>query len=256
VARSADPLYRVLTFGGQVPPAVGSLLVAMLLATVAGTVAPELARLLVLEVPSLDGSGWIALVEAWRLVTWPFFQGQLPGSLLTVLFAGFMLVWLGRQLSFAWSERRFLVRFFLITVGAALVTLLVLTPFGYPLGFFGLWPIANALLVTWGLIFPGQRLSWFGALEMSGATVAKAIAIGTPIWALVVGPQGLGLVGRLAVYLPHMAAILVAWLLVADGPRRRWYRVKSWWAQRRLAEQRRRFKVVTTDRPPPKQWMN
>lgn len=255
--RSQLDLRRLLTFGGQAPYSVGLLIAGMVVTTIAATAWPWLGALVVLSVPSLDPSSWADLLEVWRLVTWPFFQGDLPASLLTVLFAGFMLLWLGRQLSYAWTERRFLVRFFVITIGAGVGTLAVLAPFGYPAVYFGIWPAVNALLLTWGLIFPHQRLSWFGAVEMSGATVAKAVAVATPLWALVVAPRGAGLVDRLAAYLPHLLALGIAWLLVAGGPRRGLWRLREWWLRRRLASQRRRFKVIETGgAPKPPRWMN
>ena len=256
MARGGPDLRRILTLGGQAPLPVGGLLAAMLVATVAGTASPPLARWLELQVPTPETPWWVAALEAWRLVTWPLFQGPLPGSVLTLLFAGFMLLWLGRQLSFAWSERRFLQRFLVLSAGSGLGTLLLLGPFGWPVGYFGAWAVVNALLVTWGLIYPNQRLSWFGALEMTGATVAKVVTFGTPAWALLVGPGGLGLLERLLLYLPHLLAIGLAWLLVVGGPRRAWFRVKDCWLRLTLERQRRRFKVITTDRPPPKQWMN
>lgn len=256
MARGPERLQEVLTLGGRAPRVVGGLLLAMAVATVGGSIVPGLASLLVLRVPSPDGGGWLELLEAWRLLTWPLYQGPFPGGLLDLLFGGLMLVWLGRQLSFAWSERRFAIRCAAVTVGAGLLTTLLLAALGWPFSYGGIWPLTMALLLTWGLVFPGQRVSWFGVLDMSGATVAKAVAIGTPLWALAAGPQGAGLAGRLVAYTPHLAALLVAWLFLADGPRRRWYRLKGWWAQRRLASARKRFKVITTDRPPPKQWMN
>lgn len=256
MARRSSGLRQALTFGGQAPLSVGALIAAMAVATVGGTLWAPLARLLTLEVPTAETPAWVVLLEAWRLVTWPFFQGALPGSVLTLLFAGFMLLWLGRQLSYAWSERRFLLRFLALSAGAGAGTLLLLAPFGYPAGYFGIWAVLNALLFTWGLIFPNQRISWFGALEMTGATVARVVAIGTPAWALVVAPAGLGIAGRLLAYLPHLLAIALAWLLVAGGPRRAWFRARDWWLRRTLERQRRKFKVVTTDRPPPKTWMN
>jgi len=254
VAPGPDRLQQVLTLGGRAPRMVGGLLVAMAAATLAGAAVPGLSQLLVLRVPPADAGGWIELLEAWRLLTWPLVQGGLPGGLLDLLFGGLMLVWLGAQLSFAWSERRFASRVAIISAGAGLLTVLLFSALGLPFAYGGLWPLTMALLVTWGLVFPGQRVSWFGVLDMSGATVAKVVAIGTPLWALAVGPGGP--TGRLLAYAPHLFAILVAWLALADGPRRRWYRLKSWWAQRRLASARKRFKVITTERPPPKQWMN
>jgi hypothetical protein len=254
VAPGSPDLKRILTFGGQAPLSVGALIAAMVVATVGGTLWPPLGDLLALQIPGDGSTPWLTALEAWRLLTWPFFQGHLGGSVLTLLFGGFMLLWLGRQLSYAWTERRFLIRFFVLTGGAGLATLLLLLPFGGGGSYAGIWPVLNALLVTWGLIFPNQRLSWFGALEMTGATVAKVVTIATPLWALAVG-QG-GVLGRLLAYLPHLAAIGLAWLLVAGGPRRGWYQVKDWWLRRDLDRQRRKFKVVTTDRPPPGGWVN
>jgi hypothetical protein len=261
VARGTSDLRRALTFGGQAPLSVGALIAAMVVATVGGTLWPPLANLLVLPVPRLDGPSWVLLLEIWRLVTWPFFQERLPNSLLTLLFASFMLLWLGRQLSYAWSERRFLLRFFVLTAGAGAATLAVMVPFA-PFGargtYYGIWAVLNALLVTWGLIFPNQRISWFGALDMTGATVAKIFTFGTPVWAVVVGWSNLGLLGALADYLPHLTAVALAWLLVAGGPRRGWWRLREWWLWRNLEQQRRKFKVISTDapRPKPKAWMN
>jgi len=235
---------------------VGALLVAMVVATVGGTLWPALAGGLVLVVPAAQATAWPVLLQLWRLVTWPLVQEPLPSSIFTLLFAGLMLVWLGRQLSYAWGERRFLERWLILSGGAGLGTLLVLAPLGWQGVHFGAWAVVNALLVTWGLIFPNQRLSWFGAVEMTGATVAKAFTIGTPVWAVVVGWSRLGLLGALADYLPHLLAIGLAWLLVAGGPRRAWFRARDWWLRLTLARQRRKFKVITTDRPRPKTWMN
>jgi len=247
VASRSSDLRRVLTFGGQVPLGVGSLVIAMAVATVAGTAWPALAGLLVLAGP---GSDWVHLAEVWRLATWPLYQGRLPNSLLDLAFGGFMMVWLGRQLSYAWSERRFLLRVLLVTACAGLVTVLVLAALGQEHSSFGIWAVANALLVTWGLLFPGQRINWFGALEMRGATVAQVVTVATPLWAVVVGPP--------VAYVPHLAAVGVAWLLAAGGPRRGWSRMREWWLRLTLDRQRRKFKVISTDRPRPrsKEWMN
>lgn len=252
-------LRRLLTFGGRAPFSVGLVLALALLATLVGTFSPPLGRWLILEIPDLDTPSWVVVLEGWRLVTWTLYQGPLPGSLLTLLFAGLMLVWLGQQLSYAWSERRFLWRCLGLTAGTGAITLLLLTPFGWPAGYFGLWPLVNALLVTWGLIFPHQRLAWFGVLQMSGSTVAKAVTIGTPVWALVFEAPVVGVVAALLRYVPHLVAIALAWAMVAGGPRRLWWRAKEWWLRRKLERQRRKFKVVTgsgTGGGKPPRWMN
>jgi hypothetical protein len=252
---------RLLTFGGRAPLSVGALLVAAALLTLAGSLSPTFGRWLILEVPDLDTPSWIVIFEGWRLVTWALYQGPLPQSLLTLLLAGLMLVWLGQQLSYAWSEKRFLWRCLGLTAGTGAITLLLLAPFGWPVGYFGMWPLVNALLVTWGLIFPTQRLAWFGVLQMSGAAVAKAVTIATPVWAVLFSPPGLGVANGLIAYLPHMVAIALAWAMVAGGPRRTWWRAKEWWLRKKLDRQRRKFKVVSGTGPgpgagKPPRWMN
>jgi len=251
VARGGQlDLRRLLTLGGRAPAAVGAVLWLSLLATAVGSVSPTVGGLLVLVAPAPGATAWMVLLEPWRLVTWVLFQGPLPGGLLTLLFAGLMLVWLGQQLSYAWSERSFLVRCLWLTAGSAAGTLLLLLPLGATGVFFDLWAPVNALLVTWGLIFPSQRLAWFGVVQMSGATVAKVVTIATPVWALVMVAPQLGVVAALLRYLPHMLAIALAWILVAGGPRRLQSRLERWWYERRMARARRKFKVIDTRKPP------
>jgi membrane associated rhomboid family serine protease len=230
---------------------VGGLLAALLAGTLGATVVPALGGWLDLDVEP----GWRSL-QAWRYVTWPFVEGPLPGSLLTLLFAGLLLVWLGRQLTSAWGEVVFLRRVLFINALAGLITALLLAPLGWTLRVQGIWPLVNALLVCWGLLYPEQRLSWFGVLEMRGLTVARVIGLGTPVWALLLGPPGLGPLERLAVYLPNLAALLVAWFLVGDGPRRGWRRVTGRWREGRRRRARSRFEVVDPGPRPPHEWLN
>jgi lysylphosphatidylglycerol synthetase-like protein (DUF2156 family) len=242
--RGGDGLRHALTLGGQVPVAVGGLLAALLLATLAATVEPALSGWLALDLEPEPG---FRLLEAWRYLTWPFVEGPLPGSLFTLLFAGLMLVWLGRLLTAAWGERVFLWRALCITAGAGAITALLLTPLGRSLRVQGIWPLTNALLLCWGLLYPDQRISWFGVLEMRGRTVAQVVAVGTLVWALLLG---------LAVHLPHLAALLMAWLLVGDGPRWGWRRLTRAWRERRLRRARSRFEVIDPGPRPPGQWLN
>ncbi len=243
-------LRHTLTLGGQVPAAVGGLLAAVVIATLAATVVPALGGWLVLDVEP----GW-RLLQAWRYLTWSLVEDPLPGSLITLLFAGLMLVWLGRQLAVAWGEDGFLGRVLLIVAGAGALTALLLAPLDWPLRVHGIWPLTDALLVCWGLLYPGQVISWFGVVHMRGRTVARVIGWGTPAWALLLGPPGLGPLERLAVYLPHLGALLVAWLLVGGGPGRWWRHLTGRWRQARLRRAKRRFEVVDPG-PPPRQWLN
>ena len=252
MARRDEGLRYALTLGGQVPMSVGGLLAALLVATVAGTASPALGGWLLLDVESSA-----RLLQVWRFFTWPFVEAPLPASVFTLLFAGLMLVWLGRQLTSAWGELVFLRRVAIIGGGAGAITALLLVPVGWELRVHGIWPLVNALLLCWGLLYQSQRLSWFGVVEMRGLTVARVIGFGTPAWALLLGPPGMGPLERLAVYLPHLAALLLAWVLVGEGPRRRWRRITGRWREARLRRARSRFEVVDPGpRPPGGQWLN
>jgi hypothetical protein len=247
VARRGSALREALTFGGQAPLAVGGLIVAMAVATALPLLFHSLGTVLWLASPRLAGDA--VVVEAWRYLTWPFVQPPQELLILTLLFAGVSLLWLGRQLAFAWSEGRFLLRFFVIAFFSGLLSQLAWALLGVPAAYAGMWPMVNALTVTWGLIFPHQRISWFGAVQMSGAGVARLFFVGTPIYALVMGASP-SIPFRLLEYLPHHFAIGLAWLLITGGPHRFLYRLTSWWEARRLASARRRFKVIDPGRPP------
>lgn len=251
MTRRWNAAWNALTLGGQVPAAAGGLLAALLLATLGATVFPALRTLLQLDL----GDGW-RLLQPWRYLTWAFLEAPLPGSLLTLLFAGLMLVWLGRMLTAAWGERGLLLRVGAIVAGASLLTVLVLAPFDADLRFHGVWPLVNALLLCWGLVYQEQRLRWFGVVEMRGLTVARLVGWGTPAWVLLEGLGGAGLQNALAAYLPHLAALLVAWVLVGTGPRRGWRRLTGRWREARLKRARSRFEVIDPGPRPPREWRN
>jgi hypothetical protein len=225
--------------------------VALAAVTLGATVVPGLADWLVLDVAE-D----VRLLEAWRYLTWPFVEGPLPGSLLTILFAGLMLAWLGRQLTAAWGERVFLGRVLFLVAGSGLLAALLLAPLGLSQRIQGIWPLTNALLVCWGLLFPGARLSWFGVLEMRGLTVARLVGWGTLVWALLPVPGGPEPLGRLVIYLPNLACVLLAWLMVGEGPRRGWRRWTGRWRERKLRRARSRFEVIDPGPRPPGEWLN
>jgi hypothetical protein len=242
---------HALTLGGQVPVAVGGVLAALVLTTLGASVVPPLGGWLSLDL----GDAWL-LLQPWRYLTWSFVESPLPGSLLTLFFAGLLLVWLGRQLTAAWGERGFLLRVLLIATGSGGLTALLLAPLGWELRVHGVWPLTNALLVCWGLVHPHQRLSWFGVVEMRGLTVARVIGLGTPAWALLLGPPGLDPLERLAVHLPHLAALLVAWVLAGEGPRRRWQRLTERRREVRRRRARSRFEVIDPGPRPPGEYLN
>jgi membrane associated rhomboid family serine protease len=187
--------------------------------------------------------------QLWRLVTWPFFQDD-P---FTLLFGGLMIYWLGQQLAYAWSERRFLLRFFGYAAFASLATTLlafVWAPASRP--HIGVWPVANALIVSWAMLYPDRQVNVWGILPITGKTAALLVVGGTFLYGLASGGvQGIGL------FAPHLFAILAAWLLSRGKVRGPWLEAKQWWADREQKRRARHLRVVkkdgSDDRP---RWLN
>ena len=235
VRRRGPGLGDALTFGGRVPAGVGGVLAAMVLVSVWAWISPGIRGLLAF-IPS-----YVLRGQAWRLVTWPLVQAD-P---LTLVFAGMMIWWLGRDLSYEWGERTFLWRLVVIAVASAAITtaLAIVWP-AADAPYVGAWPIAIGLLFAWGLMHPGAEVRWFGVVPMTGKLIAQLTVAGTLLWGIAGG--GVAGIGR---FVPHLAAILVAWvqLQTGGGARRTWLRTKhrfSTWQRERRA---RHLRVVDRD---------
>jgi len=180
--------WRILTFGGRVPPAVGGLIVATALASLGGVVAERSGAHVLAElalVPSALLGG-----ELWRLVTWPLVETD-P---LSLLFAGLTLYWFGRDLCLAWGPRRFLLTFFGVAAAAGLVTtLLGVLAFGGLLGavYAGSWAVLSALVIAWATLFPERQILLMFALPMSGRALLW-VTVGITLLYAVFGGFGAG----------------------------------------------------------------
>ena len=251
VTRRWNAAWNALTLGGQVPAAAGGLLAALLLATLGATVFPALRTLLQLDL----GDGW-RLLQPWRYLTWAFLEAPLPGSLLTLLFAGLMLVWLGRS-----SPRP----------GASAACCSAWAPSWPGPACSPCWcsPHSTRTCAStasgrsstrccsaggWSTRSSGSAGSaWW---RCAGSRWPGWSAWGTPAWVLLEGLGGAGLQNALAAYLPHLAALLVAWVLVGTGPRRGWRRLTGRWREARLKRARSRFEVIDPGPRPPREWRN
>ncbi len=229
-----------MTFGGRVPPTVGSLISAIVAASLVGALGRGLGLVqLAALVPGLVWRG-----QLWRLVTWVFFETD-P---LSLLFGGLTLYWFGRDLCFAWGPRRFLLTFFGIAVGAALATSLVarLSPDMMGAQWTGSWAVITALIVAWSIIFPDRQILFMMALPMSGRALMFVTLGGTLLYAIF---------GGFRAYVPHLAAQLLM-VAYANG-----WSLRGLWQQFRIKNYERRarrrashLKVVKKEDPP--RWMN
>ena len=183
----------------------------------------------------------------WRLVTWVFVQD----SPLTLFFAGFMLWWLGQQLVFVWGERRFLVRFFGITLGAGvLATLVALVYPPAAVAHIDAWPTVNGLLVAWALMYPDRPLSWFGVVNMTAKMMAALVVFGTVLYAIAYGGPGR--------FVVHFSALLLGWALSRGSFGGFWRKARRNMEEREMRRRSKHLKVVRRrdgqDEPP--RWIN
>jgi membrane associated rhomboid family serine protease len=234
-------LHRIITIGETVPVSVGGILFAMLVVTVATMLSPGLWALLALDGPAIFEG------QVWRLVTWVFPQGD-P---LTLLFAGFVLHWLGRDLASMWSERRFLRVFFGFAAWAAAWTAALGALWaGADRSHVNAWPVLSGLLVLWAFSRPGAQINLFGLVPMTAQVFGWLIVGGTVLFALS-APTGAG------EYVPHLAAIVLALLMNAGvTPRRLWLRAKEAWYKARLKRRPGHLRPVPRDDEKRPRWMN
>jgi membrane associated rhomboid family serine protease len=231
VARRNVELPRLFTFGNRIPAAVGFLIALMLFASVTGWMQRGLQQ------AAYFSPGHIVAGEVWRLVTWVFVQDH-P---FTLLFGGFMLWRFGAELAFVWGEGRLLARFFGYTVGAAVVVTLVAVVWPPArAAHLGAWPVINALLVSWALLYPERQVNIWGVLPLTGKTLALLVLGGTLLYGIAGG--GVGGIGAFSL---HLVALAAAWLL-ARGVRvgRLSGEAKLWWTQREQKRRARHLKVV------------
>ncbi len=244
MARRSPDLARIFTFGGRVPASVGMLLALMLVASVWASIDDSVAQFTALA------PVYVRRGEVWRVVTWAFVQGDV----FSLLFVGFMLWTLGQQLSYAWSERRFVVRFLGYTVGAGVGTTILSLVFESAASpHIGGWPVVNALIVAWAMLFPDRQVNIWGILPVTGRTLALLVLGGTALAAVMSGRlEGFG------GFAPHLVAIAIAWIQARGlGGRRLGSQARQWWAERDVKRRAKHLKVVrkdgSGDRP---RWMN
>jgi membrane associated rhomboid family serine protease len=242
--RRGPDLTSALTFGGRVPATVGFLLVAMLVASVLAWQSPGFEALAAF-IP-----GALLAGQLWRLVSWAFVEGN-P---LNLLFAGMMLWWLGPQLIHAWGERRFAIRAIGITAGATIATTLlavVWPPANQP--HVGAWPVIDALIVAWAMLYPDRQVNIYGILPVTGKMLALLTVGGTVLYSLA-GRGG----GGFGAFMLHFTAMGIGFALSRGFSPGRMLRD----AQRRMQERetRRRAKHLRVLRRDGKDdrsgWMN
>jgi len=237
--RMARPRSVVLL--GQSFPAVsvglaGALLVLSILAV---NVPPLFAALML-----VPGRVWAG--ELWRLVSWPF----LAQDPLAVLFGSFAVLWLGRELAYAWGPRRLLRLWFGLSVATGVSICLLALPVRALLGFPFEAPFAmvDALIVAWAVLFPNRQILMMLMIPLQGRQL---------IWVTFGFVLVSGLMQGLLGVLPHLVAMgLMLFHLRYGGPDTVLLKLRYRWLQWRAGRRRSHLRVVDRDEREPPRWVH
>jgi membrane associated rhomboid family serine protease len=208
-------LYRgsVYLFGARFPAAVVAILVFTLLATLLGVAGLR---------NGLPLLGWVGLVpiavwqgQLWRLLTWVFFA---PGiGPLSLLIWGLMLMTFGRDLCDAWGWRRFTGVYLGFAAAVGLGTCLLAWAWRglMTASYMDTWPVMDALVIAWALMFPTRQILFNFVFPVSGKALAGITVALTVFFALMSG---------VAAFVPHLIALAVAYGYMRGTPllRRQW----------------------------------
>ena len=236
----------VTIVGFRVPISVLMIIGAILVASTLGAAAernglPAIGILIF--VPRLVWEG-----QLWRLATWSLVVPPSSAGLLTLFFAVFMLASFGRDVAYAWGGLRFLI-FWAATTSLTGLLLCLLSQLGPALGGYPYatpWPLVDAVIVAWALLFPSRTILFNFVLPVAGTRLVQITLVMTFVGALLDG---------FVPYLPHFLAIGLTFAYLRGGtPSRWWLSLKGTWLVRRHSRHLR--PVNRGERGGPPTWLH
>jgi hypothetical protein len=144
--------------------------------------------------------------EIWRLVTWGFFESD--GQ--NLVFGSLMLAIFGRDLASLWGGARYLAICGLIVFGAGFLTTLLGLVWADVRGlqYLSIWPLADALIVAWALLFPNRTILFMLMLPAAGKNLLYLTAGMTAVFAVMYG---------LSNFAPHFLAMGLIYAYIRGG---------------------------------------
>ena len=144
--------------------------------------------------------------QIWRLVTWGFFEtdGQ------NLVFGALMLFFFGRDLAAHWGGARYLTLCALLVAASAFLTTLVGFAWGdvQRAGYLSVWPLADALIVAWALLFPNRTILFMFVLPAAGRNLLYLTLGMAAIFAVMYGFSN---------FVPHFLAMGLMYLYLRGG---------------------------------------
>jgi membrane associated rhomboid family serine protease len=144
--------------------------------------------------------------QVWRLLTWAFFD--IDG--LNLVFGALLMSVCGRDLAAVWGGLRYL----LVCAGIALTTGIITTLLGfawrdvYASAYLSIWPLADALMIAWALMFPTRGILFMFVLPAAGRNLLYLTVGITVVFALMYG---------FANFVPHFLAMGLMYAYIRGG---------------------------------------
>lgn len=144
--------------------------------------------------------------QLWRMITWAFFEAD--GQ--NLVFGSMMLGVFGRDLAALWGGARYL----LVCVGMAIVTGLLTSLVGLVWAdvnqahYLSIWPLADALIVAWALLFPNRTILFMLMLPAAGTNLLYLTTGMTGLFAIMYGFSN---------FVPHIAAMAAMYVYIRGG---------------------------------------
>jgi membrane associated rhomboid family serine protease len=144
--------------------------------------------------------------ELWRLFTWGLFEAD--GQ--NLVFGSLMLGIFGRDLAGLWGGVRYLLICALTVFGAGFLTTLL----GIVSGdvnrtqYLSIWPLADALIVAWALLFPNRTILFMLMLPAAGKNLLYLTVGMTGLFAIMYGFSN---------FVPHFLAMGLMYAYIRGG---------------------------------------
>jgi len=144
--------------------------------------------------------------QIWRVVTWAFFETNGQNLILGSLMLGIF----GRDLAALWGGGRYLVICAGVAAASGFLTSLVGLVWAdvYQDQYLSIWPLADALIVAWAMLFPSRTILFMLMLPASGRNLLYLTVGMTTLFAVMYGFSN---------FVPHFLAMAAMYVYIRGG---------------------------------------
>lgn len=144
--------------------------------------------------------------EVWRAATWALFEAD--GQ--NLVFGSLMLGIFGRDLSALWGGARYLLICLGLSISGGLLTTVVGLVWEdvYRTQYLSIWPLVDALIIAWALLFPNRTILFMLMLPAAGKNLMYLTLGMTGLFAIMYGVSS---------FVPHFLTMAVMYAYIRGG---------------------------------------